>query len=74
MHTSGLGLPQCLFHMPHIVHHMIMVMEECNERSNVFSNALVAVVVLEPLAVTDVEAEANVPLEKLQPKAGICPG
>lgn len=72
MHTFGLGLPQCLFHMPHIVHHMIM--EECNERSNVFSNALIAVVVLEPLAVTDVEAEANVPLEKLQPKAGICPG
>lgn len=68
-HMFGLDLPQCLFHMPHIVPRMCTVMEECNERLN----ALVTMVVLESQAVTDVAAEVNVPLEKLSLESGRSP-
>lgn len=71
-HTFGMGLPQCLFHMPHIVPRMVTVVEESNDRLNAFHTLLIPV--LEPHAVTDVAPEAEVPLEKLPPKAGVQPG
>lgn len=68
-----MGLLQCLFHMPHIVPRMVTVVEEYNDRLNVFHTLLIPVV-LEPHAVTDVAAEVEVPLEKLPPKVGVQPG
>lgn len=55
--------------MPRIVTSVFTVMEECNEWLNAFRNRLITVVTL----ITDVAAEAEVPLEKLPPKAGVQP-
>lgn len=42
-----LGLPQCLFHTPHIVPRMITAIKECHERVNQLSSALISVLVLD---------------------------